>query len=499
MKIKSLIPAFTMMLAAFAAPVAARADVSGGDIYSVDLSTESGGVIPSPGTTLTIGEKVTVKIRLINRKDAGGNWTEWRFKKIGDWAGTADAATDYFSPALGLMLGGQQVFATFIGSKQVYVGEPKENTMTDLYFQYVVKSGDLALPARFMSKEGKGVSSDSDATDYALQFCNYLGGYWWLSNNNDDACKFHFCDENPSPDPDPSYEAGLPKRFITGTELGINVKTVDFDTNYFEPPAAIGEDGIWRQIDRGSTRALPAVPTVKVDGYADVAATMYVWVENPDPANPVAQVRAADSPELIDGRWVIKVPIAKGAQTATFYLQGMANGEAKVRMSASRELSYNGAGDPIEDWVERVVRVVDPPAPFVQVEALSMSGEPQTDFTCSTDYKSPVGMFRITLSQSSASKVTATLVPSEDIIPEDVNERRIGLSASSSFSSLTGRSLPLSMMTARGSRAPAVTVCGPASVPRASSAKRSTSSRRAADSTCRVRPRRRAPRSCGAS
>ena len=143
------------------------------------------------------------------------------------------------------------------------------------------------------------------------------------------------------------------------------------------------DDGVWRQLYVGLETALPALPAVKVDGLADVAATMYVWVDNADPADPVAEVLASDNPEKIFDpkdptkyRWVIKVPIAKGAGSANFKLKGVREGTVKVRMSASRELSYDKSGDVIEDWVERWVSVVPPPDPYVMADVLDEKGDP---------------------------------------------------------------------------------------------------------------------------
>ena len=72
MKMKNLVAYAMLALGAVAAPFAGRAEVAGGDIYSVDLSNEFNGIIPSPGTTLSIGERVTVRVRLVNKDGALG-------------------------------------------------------------------------------------------------------------------------------------------------------------------------------------------------------------------------------------------------------------------------------------------------------------------------------------------------------------------------------------------------------------------------------------------
>ena len=429
---KSLMKVFAAAVGAVGLGLSAVA-VEGGDIYSIDLSTEYNGVIPKSGEMLTVGELVTIRVRLVNRDVTHlGKPMEWQF--VPNWP-SGETNPEKFGPQLGLMLGGQQVFADYLGSQQTAIGA--QNKFTDLYFQYRVKSGDLALPARFMTIDGRAVCDDNDATDYAIRYCNFNGSYWKLLNNNGDACIFHFCSDPLIPNPDPTWEAGEPHRYITGTELGINVKTVDFDTEYFMKPSMPGvDDGIWRQFCAESTTALPLLPTIMVDGFADEATTMYVWVDNVDNDDPVAQVLASDNPEKIYDpkdwtkyRWVIKVPVAKGASSATFRLQGVKEGEVKVRMSSSRDLSYSQSGDVIEDWVERTVSVVPPPDPYVMVETLNPAGDAQTEFSCTENYKDYVGKFRITLSVPPPNKVTVTLTPDwADVIPVAIENRRIAIS-----------------------------------------------------------------------
>ena len=441
MKKNTIAAVLGLALAALASPFSAFADVTGGDIYSVDLDTYNNGTTEiSAANPLRIGQNVTVRVRLLNKGyNEATTVKPWRFVPTSSLAG-ADPATSVFAPQLGIMLGGQQVFADYVGSQQA-AGVGGVANFTDLYFTYTVKSGDLALPARFMATTGKAIQGESDATDYAIRYCNYYGSYWRLSNDNGDTAVFHFGAEDLIPDPDPSLVAGAPRRAISGTGLDIFVKTVDFDTNYFSEPAAIGEEGVWRKLYQGLSTALPSLPALKVDGKADAAATMYVWVEDPT----VANVLASDSPEIIVQtiggttytRYVIKVPVAKDASSATFKLQGIAVGETHVRMSSSRELTANAAGDVIEDWVERKIIVDTPPNPFVSLEMLNGAGDPQTAFTCSADYKTPIAQMRVTLSQPYTDAVTvgfkvknAGVTLEGDLCPSELEKRLIGFSFS---------------------------------------------------------------------
>ena len=379
--------------------LASFAEVTGGDIYSIDLTRDYNGIIPTEENPLVIGQAVTVRVRLINRSYAGSSG-------INEWMFQSQSAYSAFAPAkLGLMLGGKQVFADFMDSKVMTIDEYQ--SFTDFYFTYTVKPGDLALPAHLMSTDGVAANND-DATDYAIQYCNLKDSvqYWKLANNHGDECVFHFCDASKHIGMEP------PNRCIDGTGLGIYVKTVDFDTNYFEEPATIGAEGIWRKLYRGMSTALPSLPTVKVEGNAAEAAVMYIWVVDTE----IADVLAADKPQIIDGRHVITLPLAAGATTATFKLQGKQNGTTKVRMSASRELSYDKAGDVIEDWVERTIIVDDPPDPYVMAELQNPAGESleKNTVTLSPEYENYVAMMKLTLLQEPSADLTVTLVPELD-------------------------------------------------------------------------------------
>ena len=435
---KNLMKFAAVAFAALGLNLTAGAAVTGGDIYSADLVERGGSVIPSEDSPLTIGQRVIVRLRLLNRGYDGEHpeqATPWRFMPVSTLS--PDPTKALFAPQLGLMFGGQQVWATFIEQETVTVeeGGMPIAACTDLFFEYTVKSGDLTLPARFMSTKGVAIGSEEDSSDYAIRYCNYGGGDWKLTDGGGvvDAIT-HFSSRTESPFypqlPDPN-------RPITGVGLGIYVKTIDFDTIYFEEPDPLaGTPGIWRRFycNDPTHTALPTVPTVKVDGKADAAATMYVWVDDDTVAAPLT----SDNPEWVKdpkdptkGRWVIRVPVPKDATSATFRLQGKSVGETVVRMSSSKVLSYNEAGDLIPDWVERPIAVVDPPDPYVMLETLNPAGEAQTSFKVSSDYKKFVGQIRITLSQPPAAPVKVVLTPDDpSVIPEELEDRLMGLSLS---------------------------------------------------------------------
>ena len=188
--IKNLAIAASLAAATFATALSARA-VDPGDIYSIDLVDSGlyGGRIPSENDPLKIGEKAVIRVRLLNR-NFGTSGTGWRFVPK-DSTLTAEQLEAIFPPELGIMLGGQPVYAKFVDLTEVTT---PAYTYTDLFFEYTVKSGDLAMPAHLMNSSGTAASS-TIASDYALR---YLGTYWRLTNNDGDDVIFCY-GETPGP------------------------------------------------------------------------------------------------------------------------------------------------------------------------------------------------------------------------------------------------------------------------------------------------------------
>ncbi len=383
---KTILFATIALMAAFGA----RADVAEGDIYSIDLVNDPdyGGIIPTEKSPLTIGQKAVIRVRLINKVPGtpGGNWK---------FVGTPGAVA--FPPQLGIMLGGQPVRADYVTT----VTEGLMDNYTDLIFEYKVKSGDLAMPALLMNKNG-APASDEISTDYKLFNTD---GYWTLTNNEGAKAVFHFCPENKEV-PDQPYLN--PNRCISGVKLGLFVKTVDFDKNYAEPPETEYETGVWRKIHRNMTSTTQyGLPTVLVDGKAEEACTMYVWVKDEDIACPLT----SDGAESVDGRMLLTVSVPKGESSVPFRLKGLKNGTTEVRMSSSKNLVYDDLGHLVENWVSRTIQVVDPPKPFASIEITDVASKPLTKstITCTSNYEDPVALMTVSLSQAPAEKVVVKL------------------------------------------------------------------------------------------
>ena len=166
---KGIVTTFTAALVAIGATLFARADPAQGSIYSIDLVNDAlyGGIVPTEQNPLRIGQKAVIRVRLMN-----SNWADpdrslaprpWSFEPRDPAMGSSMLAT--MGPKLGLMLGGQPVYADLIEVANDVVTPAA--TYTDIYFKYEAKSGDLAMPSHLMNAAGQPASSTVSA-DYAL-------------------------------------------------------------------------------------------------------------------------------------------------------------------------------------------------------------------------------------------------------------------------------------------------------------------------------------------
>jgi len=291
MKIKNLFTAAMAVLAVFGMTLFAQAEVAQGSIWSIDLVDDAkyGGIVPSEANPLLIGQKAVIRVRLLN-----SNWANpdrkstprpWSFQPKPELLVYSEALRSTMNPKLGLVLGGQPVYADFIEVADD-VTSPAA-TYTDIYFSYVVKSGDLAMPAHLMSANGQPASSTVSA-DYALLNMNL----WKLTNADGDEAVFHFYNGGGTPDPVP----GQPQNMcVSGLGMGLYIKTVDFDKNYAKEAETVSEKPVWRQIYRGMvTTTVYGLPTVVVEGQAESATTLYVWVDKGEGGATIAELLTTD-------------------------------------------------------------------------------------------------------------------------------------------------------------------------------------------------------------
>ena len=91
---------------------------------------------------LPAGEKVTFKVRLVASATEGA--THWHIRNT-----QGSSTEDYLNPPrIGIYVSGKLTYADYIGEM------PVGDHFTDVYFQYMVKPGDFALPIRLATKDG---------------------------------------------------------------------------------------------------------------------------------------------------------------------------------------------------------------------------------------------------------------------------------------------------------------------------------------------------------
>ena len=440
MTMKNVVTSARRAVAALAlAGLAASAEAADGSIYSIDLVSDSayGGMVPTESSPLTIGQKAVIRVRMANSNyndpTRTSNPKPWRVMPTAPYTGLDDTIKLLYPMQIGLMFGGQPVYADYIATA---APATPAATYTDFYFQYTVKSGDLAMPAQLMTADGKAAGSSTSA-DYMLGNSTF----WEIVNDDGDEAVFHYT-TSVSMDPVP----GEPQsKSVSGVGMGLYVKTVDFDNSYIEPAATATETGTWRRIHNGLTTTSSTLPSVVVNGTPETALTMYVWVDDESIAAPLTSDGAeevTDTYQVTEGgstvtktvtRHVLPISFAANADpTKTFRLKGVSIGNTVVRMSSSKNLVCDDLGYLVENWVERPIEVIVPPEPYAAIEILDRSmASSIAQVACPTNYKDYVAVMKLTLNgQAPTAAVTMTITPSEAVCPEDEEDRRIGISES---------------------------------------------------------------------
>ena len=441
MTMKNVVTSARRAVAALAlAGLAASAEAADGSIYSIDLVSDSayGGMVPTESSPLTIGQKAVIRVRMANSNyndpTRTSNPKPWRVMPTAPYTGLDDTIKLLYPMQIGLMFGGQPVYADYIATA---APATPAATYTDFYFQYTVKSGDLAMPAQLMTADGKAAGSSTSA-DYMLGNSTF----WEIVNDDGDEAVFHYTTSEVSMDPVP----GEPQsKSVSGVGMGLYVKTVDFDNSYIEPAATATETGTWRRIHNGLTTTSSTLPSVVVNGTPETALTMYVWVDDESIAAPLTSDGAeevTDTYQVTEGgstvtktvtRHVLPISFAANADpTKTFRLKGVSIGDTVVRMSSSKNLVCDDLGFLVENWVERPIEVITPPEPYAAIEILDRSmASSIAQVACPTNYKDYVAVMKLTLNgQAPTAAVTMTITPSEAVCPEDEEDRRIGISES---------------------------------------------------------------------
>ena len=411
-----------LVMATFACAAAAAWS---GDIISIDVlsgtpySLVNGGKkYPNPDSPHTIGETVTIRMRLVN-DDQGGRSTAYPWFYASPFVGAGSWATT--APRLGLSVGGVLRYATMvsIGSTAVSTKQ-SERYFTDLIFEYTVQPGDLAQPLKLMNKSGYEAENGDEylVECYGGRICNMVD----TSDATDvqrDAVFSFFSDSDSSYSslvarlpPAGTNETGLPKRDYTLEGASVYIKTIDFDSNYVDTST---DPKVWRTIAQGSTKPTKfGNPSIAVDAAAQFEgtgyATMWVWTENDAILTPVGETQTFN----VGGtdRKALPVTISTGDEVKSFILKaaGTEGQGAWVYMSSAPTNMYGSAGDLIKNTVRRWVTVGAPEKPSVSV---TFGGNSWTQATATEKYMDndyPVEM-AITLSEPFSEDVTVTLTP----------------------------------------------------------------------------------------
>ena len=382
-----------------------------GDIYSIDLVSQYGGTIPTASKPLVAGEKAVVRVRLINLgyDTVGKPWS----LKLADssWSsfGATNLLSSIYAPAFAFDFGGGSVaYAQYLDT--VPVASPA-NTYTDIFFEYKVQPGDLAMPAFFKVKPG------SSNSEYYLRNSDI----WRFANEDNTTAVFSFAPPAQVDGPMGVINIkDLPNGEVTrmgdvtgGETFGLYVKSVDFDANFVD-----AKNKIWRKVGLDDTETSNGVqPTIAVTGGdLESAVTMYVWVDDdnvavPDPDKAESYKQTVGSMTVT--RQILDVTIDAGKSSQTFKLYGKGlGGTANVCMSSSKDflLQKGSSTAIITNWVTRAISVVALD-PSVTLTFKDTSGTATTDLRCSTDYTQPIGTLDVRLSTSPTNNVVVAINP----------------------------------------------------------------------------------------
>ena len=399
----------------------AASAASAGDIVSIDAlqgpvwaALNGNKAYPNPSQPLTIGETLTIRMRLANA-DRGEAGTANPWELIG---------SSSLMPSLGLSIGGVVRWAELVScTPTATTTKNSQNYFTDLVFQYTIRPGDLAQPVGLLNES---LQEAEDGTSYAISMpsgMSFRGKDDSLVDGYREAV-WSFCSTGELSDLRQYYppkagvdESGLPTSDKTLKTQGVYIKTIDFDSNYAEPDHA-GDDAdpnVWRIIHKDSTKTTKwGNPSVVIDAKADYSdtdtgyATMYVWSEDDSKIVPVGETQSRE----IDGvsHKVLPVKIATSEDTVPFTLRAVGDiGDgAWIYMSSSPQNEYSPTtGELKKNTVSRYVKIGEKLRPNI---ALSFGDNQWADAVAGSDYSTPVEMY-VTLSDVFDQDVTVTIKP----------------------------------------------------------------------------------------
>ena len=401
MKMKNLVAYAMLAFGAVAAPFAAMAVGSEGDIAGIHVLSDDA-VFPNDGAAghskpLHVGQKFYILVRMLNE-----DWKEtyaaaeahktdpsvivtphpWYFKPTGTTSSsTGDAG-------IGIWVGSRADIATFaeFGPQLKPSGINQELPWyTDLYFEYTVQAGDLGLPIQVRTIGGGGSGTAEEFELLNVRTANNAALVIWpayMLTNDSAAPHYGYFGYGPQnyDDPDPSYPAYPGEKFrqYDLTAAGVFVQTVDFDKiNWKGDDLLPGDD--WRRFPQVVAGANPekedAVdwPSITSEG----SATVYVWSDDDSIAYVVPYGAGQEYfPDTSgEGRKILQISL--GSTGARFKIAGVGavGTPVAIYMSQRPYVEYTKVGDKRKYSVcTRTVRVSEPKPPSVSITWTDESG-----------------------------------------------------------------------------------------------------------------------------
>lgn len=399
----------------------AAAAAYAGDIFSIDAlygpvyGAMNGGksYYESQATPLTIGETLTIRVRLLNasREDC---------ESVEEPSWKLTGGSEGLRPQLGLSVGGVLRWADLVSCNPVSENaRGSQLYFTDLIFQYTVRPGDLAQPVGLMNNS---YSELVEGDTYLIEMNSASFQGYDSDTDSSRAPGWQFCSggelsqfKSKCPPASGVDEIGTWRDDKTLNMANVHIKTIDFDSSYHDASA---DPMVWRVIHKDSTQsARYGNPSVVIDAAADYSsgsvgyATMYVWSKDETKLIPVGDVRTVNDNGT--ERHVLAVKISTGDTAVPFMLKavGDVGDTAEVCLSSSPTTRYHPTtGEPINNTVSRFVTIGERLAPNVTV---SFGGNSWADATAGSNYKSesaPLEML-VSLSETFPEKVTVTVKP----------------------------------------------------------------------------------------
>jgi uncharacterized protein (DUF2141 family) len=340
MKTKNRFAIFAAAFAVCAAVLPYEASAASEGIWRIDSMT----AYPDKNSAAHIGDTVEFRVLLLNGSQGGAYDMPWKVEKL------------FFSapPLLYRMkISGMERYAEFQYSAFY------RNSFTELVFSYRVQPGDIALPMELVVDGGTIANSLLNLMYYTITGTNGVG-----------TVDLSFASQSANVDGVPwNNNWYLKEEVKPGEEMygkgPVYINTLDFDGSVTDNP--------WRSIKATTEDDSPRILIGGIDGDpAPTNGTVYVWISDETGTNISTAVDFGSKMKTdinIYGQKVLPVMISAGDTYETFTLKGLSTngtGTAYIYLSSERQNSFATGGYLISNFTYRVVKVTEPPEPYVK-------------------------------------------------------------------------------------------------------------------------------------